>query len=266
VPLDRIVRGLLDAVNPDRIEEQAKQMGRDYAEVQTELVRNATNMFTGELNALIEGIRRNHEQIIDTVNLDEVTFAGWAEQDEEQARALVRDFEAYIREHKDEITALSIFYNQPHRLRELTFAMVREVLDTLKRDRPSLMPLNVWHAYRRLDSGTPDAPLNELVALVGLIRHACGLDAQLQPFDTKVRENFQRWVMRRHRGNAPKFSEEQMAFLRMIRDHIATSFHIDRDDFDYAPFDAKGGLARMYQLFGDEMDELLGEMNEALAA
>jgi len=31
-------------------------------------------------------------------------------------------------------------------------------------------------------------------------------------------------------------------------------------------FDAKGGLGRMYQLFGDGMDELLNEMNEALAA
>ncbi len=266
VPLDRIVRGLLDAVNPDRIEEQARQTGRDYHEVQTELVREATHMFTGELNTLIESIRRNHEQIIDTVNLDQLTFAGWAEQDAEQARALVQDFEAYIREHKDEIAALSIFYNQPHRLRELTFAMVREMLDALKRDRPSLMPLNVWHAYRRLDAGTPAAPLNELVALVSLIRHACGMDARLEPFDAKVRENFQRWVMQRHRGNAPKFSEEQMAFLRMIRDHVATSFHIARDDFDYAPFDAKGGLARMYELFGDGMDALLDELNGELAA
>ncbi len=38
------------------------------------------------------------------------------------------------------------------------------------------------------------------------------------------------------------------------------------EDLDYAPFDAKGGLACMYQLFGDDMDELLNEMNEALAA
>ncbi|MBF0281461.1 MAG: hypothetical protein HQM07_02685 [Zetaproteobacteria bacterium] len=33
-----------------------------------------------------------------------------------------------------------------------------------------------------------------------------------------------------------------------------------------APFDAKGGLGRMHQLFGEEMDTLLDEMNEALAA
>ena len=266
VPLDTIVRGLLDAVNPDRIEEQAKATGRDYHEVQAELVKKATTMFSGELNTCIEGIRRNHEQIIDTVNLDELTFAGWAEQDEEQAEALIRDFGEYIAAHKDEIAALSIFYNQPQRLRELTFAMVREVLDVIRRDRPSLMPMNVWHAYERLDKVKARAPKQELVALVSLIRHVCGMDAELTPFDARVKENFKRWVMRRHQGNAPKFSEAQMAFLRMVRDHVAASFHIGRDDLEYAPFDAKGGLARMYDLFGDGMDALLDEMNEALVA
>jgi type I restriction enzyme R subunit len=266
VPLDAIVRGLLESVNPDLIEEKLHASGRDFHEVQAELVKEATRMFNGELNTLIEGIRRSHEQIIDTVNLDEVTFADWAEQDEAQAEALIKDFAEYIAAHRDEITALSIFYNQPQRLRELTFAMVREVLEILKRDRPSLMPMNVWHAYERLGKVKGHAPKQELVALVSLIRHVCGMDTELIPFDARVKENFKRWVMRRHKGNAPKFSEAQMAFLRMIRDHVAASFHIGRDDLEYAPFDAKGGLARMYQLFGDDMEALLDEMNEELAA
>jgi type I restriction enzyme R subunit len=53
--------------------------------------------------------------------------------------------------------------------------------------------------------------------------------------------------------------------LRMIRDHIVSSFHLDRDDLGLAPFDAKGGLGRMHQLFGDQTDKVIGEMNEALA-
>ena len=266
VPLDHIVRRLLESVNPDIIEQRAQQSGLEYSAVRDEMVRNATNMFSGDLNNLIEGIRRNHEQIIDTVNIDDVTFAGWAEQDEEQANALIQSFAEYISEHKDEIKALSIFYNQPHNRRELTFTMIREVLDILKRERPSLMPLNVWHAYKRLDSTLADAPLNELTALVSLIRHVCAIDTELTPFDATVRRNFQSWVMGKQRGNAPKFNEEQMAWLHMIRDHVTSSYHIDRDDLEYAPFDAKGGLGRMYQLFGDGMDELLNEMNEALAA
>ena len=33
-----------------------------------------------------------------------------------------------------------------------------------------------------------------------------------------------------------------------------------------APFDARGGLGKMHQLFGDQMDKVINEMNEALAA
>ena len=266
VPLDHIVRGLLESVNPDLIEEKAHQSGRDYNEVQAELVKNATTMFNGELNTCIEGIRRSHEQIIDTVNIDSVTFAGWGGQDAEQAEALVQDFAAFMVEHKDEIKALSIFYNQPYNRREVTFAMIREVLDILKRERPSLMPSRVWTAYEKLGKTKAHSPREELMALIALIRHICTIDAELTPFDAVVRRNFQSWVMQKQRGNAPKFNEQQMAWLHMIRDHVTTSFHIARDDLEYAPFDAKGGLGRMHQLFGDGMDELLNEMNDALAA
>jgi type I restriction enzyme R subunit len=49
----------------------------------------------------------------------------------------------------------------------------------------------------------------------------------------------------------------------MIKDNIVSSVHIQRDDLEYAPFDARGGIRRMYQLFGEDMDGLLDEMNEA---
>ncbi len=57
-----------------------------------------------------------------------------------------------------------------------------------------------------------------------------------------------------------------MDWLRMIRDHIISSFHMERDDLDMSPFDAQGGMGRMHQLFGDRMDVVIGELNEVLAA
>ena len=81
-----------------------------------------------------------------------------------------------------------------------------------------------------------------------------------------MRKNFQTWIMQQHAGTTEKFNEEQMNWLRMLRDHIAHSCHVDRDDLDYSPFDAQGGLGKMWQLFGEGMDPLLDELNEALVA
>jgi len=48
----------------------------------------------------------------------------------------------------------------------------------------------------------------------------------------------------------------------MMKEHIAASVHIEKDDLEPAPFDADGGLGKMWQLFGDKTDEMI---NEALA-
>ena len=57
-----------------------------------------------------------------------------------------------------------------------------------------------------------------------------------------------------------------MEWLRMIKDHVVSSYHMALDDLDYTPFDAKGGRGKMHQLFGDPMAELINELNEVLAA
>ena len=72
--------------------------------------------------------------------------------------------------------------------------------------------------------------------------------------------------MKRHSGGSTKFSDEQMDWLRMIRDHIISSFHIEKDDLEMSPFNAKGGMGKMYRLFGDDMDDVIEELNKVLAA
>jgi type I restriction enzyme R subunit len=52
----------------------------------------------------------------------------------------------------------------------------------------------------------------------------------------------------------------------MIKDHIATTLSIGMDDFELAPFNQKGGAVKVYQLFGKDLDGILQELNERLAA
>ena len=65
---------------------------------------------------------------------------------------------------------------------------------------------------------------------------------------------------------AQKFTEEQLDWLRMIRDHVKQSFHLEPDDLDYAPFDQRGGRGGMFRAFGAEMNAVIAEMNEILVA
>ena len=67
-------------------------------------------------------------------------------------------------------------------------------------------------------------------------------------------------------GQHNRFTQEQMDWLRMIKDHVVSSYHIEMEDLDYTPFDSKGGRGKMYELFGDSMTSIIDELNEVLAA
>lgn len=218
-----------------------------------------------DLRDYIVDVRKKYDQIIDTVNIDAVSKSGWVKDQQAEAEKLIADFKLWIEENKDEITALQIFYDQPYRRRELTFKMLKELSEQIIRTKPNLAPLRIWKAYEQLESATGQ-PKNELIALVSLIRRVAGIDNTLTTFDKTVDKNFADWVWKKQQGAGIKFTQEQMEWLRMMRDHVATSVHLEVDDLDYTPFDSLGGRGKLNQLFGAEMETIIEELNEALVA
>lgn len=273
--ISRVIHELLDAFDPDEIENRVKEkydVGRyivpseeQLAEAQKELITEAARTFNGELNEYIDNVRKIHEQIIDDTNLDHVIGVGWDQEVDGKARDVIADFSVFLEKNKSEIEALRIFYDQPFRRRELTFRMIKEVIEVLRMNEPGLSPPRVWHAYSQIETVSGEKPKSDLVALVSLIRRVIGIDEVLTPFDRKVDKNFKDWVFIKNAG--PKqFTEVQMEWLRMIKDHIATSFHLDEGDLEYAPFDAKGGIGGLFKVFGGEVNLIIEELNEALVA
>lgn len=277
--LNQTTKDLLNAFDPDLIESKTQALVSQIPvhdrtpdkeeecrkQAQNELAVHAAKTFTGALNEYIENVRKVHDQVIDTVNTDKILRSEWDSFTKDKAEEVVKNFKAYIEANKDEITALSIFYDQPYRRRELTFKMIKDLLDKLKLEKPLLAPHYVWEAYAQLEEVKGNSPKNDLVALVSLIRRVTGIDQQLTPYNKTVDKNFQEWVFGKQAG-ALKFTDAQMQWLRMLKDHIASSFHVEVDDLDYTPFDAQGGRGKMYQLFGDKMNTIIEELNEALAA
>jgi type I restriction enzyme R subunit len=276
IPLLTIVGELFNAIDGDRVEQKALEIvsqpaGTDPGEsardqAQKELVSQVANVFNGDLIDLIDSIRRDKEQTIVHDDLDSIITAEWAGETTDNAKALVEEFADYLQGQADNIDALSIYFHTPARRSEVTYPQIKALLEQLRQERPKLAPLRVWQAYAHLDNYKGESPLSELTALVALIRRVCGIDPGIRTFGSTVRKNFQDWIMKYHAGGSDKFNEQQMAWLHLIRDHVASSFHVERDDLDMAPFDAQGGLGRMYQLFGERMDWVMGELNRELVA
>ncbi len=88
----------------------------------------------------------------------------------------------------------------------------------------------------------------------------------MKPFADTVNQRFADWIWRHNSLRATAFTPEQTEFLRLMKEHIAGSCSIGRDDFDYAELAARGGLQKAWGLFGEELDALMGEMNEELVA
>ena len=277
--ISTLIKNLFHAIDGEAIEQRAleltgQQPGTepgDFAreKAQRELVAAAAAPLTGAAVKLIVETCTANLQTIDLDTQDTLVRAEWDADARERSAAFVSEFETFCRENQDRLDALTLFYQQPQRRQQVTLAQIKDVLAALKQDAPRLAPLRVWEAYARLDALPENAaPLTELTALMALIRRASGIDEKLTPFDATVRRNFQTWIMQKHGGipTEKKFTEAQTAFLQLIRDHVMTSFRFERDDLDFAPFDAQGGLGKMHQLFGDSMDELIEELNGELVA
>ena len=204
--------------------------------------------------------------MIDHLNLDQVTFAGFSARAEEDARKVVQTFADYIAAHRDEIAALSFFYDQPYQRRPLTFDMIKSLHETLARPPLMLTTEKLWSAYARVQASQVKGvdARRQLTDLVALVRFAIGLDPELSPFADQVDKRFQDWVFRHNAQRPTAFTPEQMEWLRMMKDHVAASCSVGKRDFDYAELSKRGGLQRAWKVFGSELDGLMGEMNREL--
>jgi len=283
IPLGELSKALIHALNPDAIVQTAlataKAKGITRSEdsllpEEIDAARKARVMAAcapfdkPELRDEIDNARREREQIIDHINLDQVTFSGFSEQAEAQAQKTIQSFADYLKAHKDEIAALGFFYSQPYQRRALTFDMIEELHEQLSRPPLMLTAERLWSAYARVQASQVKGldKKRQLTDLVSLVRFTLGLEGELKPFAEEVDRRFQAWIWRHNAQRGTAFSAEQTEWLRLVKEHIASSCSISREDFDYAKLADKGGLQKAWGLFGKELDILINEMNMELVA
>ena len=198
------------------------------------------------------------------VNIDSVIFAGFDTQQEETAERVIKTFHEFIEENKDEIVALRIIYDETYKNRPMAIEQLKALYEKLKSKGITVERLWDCYAIKKSDK-VKRGTIAQLTDLISIIRFEMGYTDNLTPFADKVNYNFMQWTLRRNAG-AIHFTEEQMEWLRLIKDHIATSLSILPEDLDLTPFDRKGGRLGFYDAFGDNYEEILQEMNEELVA
>ena len=271
VPLQSLVSGLVNAADPDAALDAARQAtGQDdppesaVTEARQRLLEDAARPFAAnpELRQRLVDIHRSHEQTIDAVSADSVIEAGFSD---DRANSIVQSFKEFIEENRDEIAALQVLYERPYRQR-LSYTDIKALADALESPPRSWTTERLWEAYRQLDkSKVRGSGQRTLADIVSVVRYAIGGADELAPFADGVHERFSGWLaMQETAGRA--FTDEQIRWLEAIRDHIAGSVSIDLGNFQQAPFNQQGGLVRAYHLFGEDLPELLEELNVELVA
>jgi type I restriction enzyme R subunit len=273
--LPDLINRLLDAVDPDKQMARAREIFQT-AEPGVEQIQQAKAELQNEACAPIEDptirnkiieIKKRHEQTIDTVSRDQVIFAGYDAQARDKAQGVIASFKKFMEENKDELTALQIFYSLPYGQRHLTFAQVEELAAAIKKPPYSLTPELIWKAYERLEEARVRGagPKKLLTDLISLVRFTLGESDLLEPYEETVSRRFESWLAAQ-KLQGRDFTPEQLEWLKMIKEHVATSLTVEVEDFELAPFFEKGGPVKAMQIFGPDLPKILTEVNEALAA
>jgi type I restriction enzyme R subunit len=276
--LREIAHDLVSALNPDNAlaTAQAARAERgepgeptpvEVAAARDRLIDTALGLLAAnpELRAKLVSIKKGSEQLIDQISQDELIKAGFSKDATDRARQTITDFRVWLDEHRDELAALQVLYETPYK-RRLSFRDVKELANAIARPPHAWTPERLWAAYETLDRAKVRGSGRRVATdLVSLVRFALEQQNELVPFTETVEQRFAGWLAQQE-GAGREFTPTQLEWLKRIRDVIGSSLAVTVDDFNYPPFSERGGLGGAVQVFGNQLQSLLNELNEVLAA
>ena len=203
---------------------------------------------------------RDPNQLLDNVSVDRVIATGFDNRSFTQVTTVIHAFKQFINQHANELPALQILCRVPGTQGALTEDTLNALEAALLQHSNSLSRESLWLAYKNRSPESVRGNTDQRTDLISLVRFAMGDNFFLEPFGATVNRNFEGWV------TGKNFTAEQHEWLEMIRDHIATSLDIRMSDFEYTPFAEHGNGAKVYELFGDDLDNLLKELTKKLVS
>jgi type I restriction enzyme, R subunit len=281
VPLSEIIERIYD--NRDR-EYNTKRLIKRLRRIEKNMGAEAREAFSkyipdGDMKAYADGLRKNIEtkftetmallrnkdfqelledyprpkkvffkgyDIIDSVE-DEVMFrVGDKYQKPEDYLKLFTEF---VKKNPEQIEAIEVLLSRPT---EWNTDALDELREKLRKNDFSEKDLQRGHelVYKK--------PLADIISM---IKHASNFDIPILTAQERVEKAVSRLVA------LHSFNEEQLNWISFIKEHLIENLAISKDDFDDMPvFERRGGLSKAHKVFGENLESIIHEINEEIAA
>jgi len=161
----------------------------------------------------------------------------------------LKAFSDFVTQNKDKIEAFQVLINRPDNWRTEVLDELKVILQKnhFKQNDLAKAHLLVYHL--------------SLVDIISMIKHAVNEQAELLSPGQRVDRAIAKIIKNLD------LNEEQKQWLGYIREHLVENLTIDENDFTRMPvFERHGGLGKAKKVFGDDLPELLHNINRAIAA
>jgi type I restriction enzyme R subunit len=160
-------------------------------------------------------------------------------------------FANFVRENPAHIEAVAILLNRPRGWKPEALTELKQKLAAAP---PRFTTENLEAAHRLHYH-------KAMVDIISMVKRAAHEEEPLLTAEERVGRAMDKIVAGR------TFTDEQQKWLDRIREHLVRNLSISRGDFDdIQVLSRPGGWARANQDFNRELDKLLGQINEAVAA
>ncbi len=235
----------------------------DMARFAAELSNVLRNDFTGTMALLRKPVfqellvkyPRAQRTFVVAYEVQDNVCSAWMVRDalgnESKPEDYLAAFARFVKENPAEIEAIEILLDRPQRWGTQALGELRQKLSVTPQ-RFTVENLQKAHEVRYHKA---------LVDVISMVKHAAREQEPLYTASERVQRAFENVTA------GKQFTDEQQKWLERIREHLIANLSIDREDFEVVPiFTHYGGWGRADRAFNNQLNEILRDLNEAVAA
>lgn len=268
--LKEVINNLILTTKVDRQMEKAKEMfganeksyipnDIELKQATEELVSIACRPFDNpKFRFTLLEIKKKNTQLINNNSIEEAA--------KERSVDIIFRFKSFLESHKKDIPLIELISNNTNGHLNVDFDEIKGISNELRKPPYEITIDEVWNAFYRTDSERVK-PLGELknpANIIALTQFALGKTDLLEPFLDKVGIKFNEWLDKQ-KNEGIVYTEEQLDWLSNMKNYYSTFLEINMSSFNQPPFVNKGGAAKAYKLFGNELNKILFELNDVLS-